>query len=305
MYTALIVDDSQVDRRLVGGLLNKTGEFEVLYAPDGRDALERIESDVPDIVLTDLNMPGMTGLELVEVLKTEYPLIPVLLMTAQGSEELAVDALRRGAAGYVSKRRLAEDLVLHLQHVLDAATQARTQTRLQNRIVRSQTMYELPNDTALVMALVQNVRENLRGVKTFSENDRLRLGIALEEALLNALYHGNLEVSSTLRDEGPGIYEETARQRATQAPYCQRLLHVEVTLSSQQVCFRVLDDGPGFDPACVPDPTDPEFLERPSGRGMLLIRSFMDEVSYNQAGNEIVMIKHAAASEPPTDQSQI
>lgn len=305
MYTALVVDDSQVDRRLVGGLLNKTGEFEILYAEDGRDALERIESDLPDIVLTDLNMPGMTGLELVDVMQTEYPLIPVLLMTAQGSEELAVEALRRGAASYVSKRRMAEDMVPSVLHILDAAQQERHQTRLQNRIAYSQTIYELPNDTALVMALVQSVRENIRGLKTFAENDRLRLGIALEEALLNALYHGNLEVSSSLRDEGEGLYQETARERAVIAPFCHRVLKVEVTLSSQRVCFRIHDDGPGFDPASVPDPTDPEFLDRPSGRGMLLIRSFMDQVTYNETGNEVVMIKYAAAAEPTSDQSVI
>ena len=94
MQTLLVVDDSRVDRRLVGGLLQKTGEYEVIYAENGRDALQRLELDIPDAVLTDLHMPELNGLELVQAIKRDYPLIPVLLMTAQGSEELAVEALR-------------------------------------------------------------------------------------------------------------------------------------------------------------------------------------------------------------------
>ena len=95
MKTILIVDDSNVDRRLVGGLLQRQANFNLVYAINGKDALERLELDIPDAVLTDLHMPEMNGLELVEAVKSSYPLVPVGLMTAQGSEELAVEALKR------------------------------------------------------------------------------------------------------------------------------------------------------------------------------------------------------------------
>jgi len=294
MQTILVVDDSQVDRRLVGGLLQRSGQFDVVYAQDGKDALQRMELDMPDAVLTDLHMPEMNGLELVQALKTEYPLIPVLLMTAQGSEELAVEALKLGAASYVAKRRLADDLLITLQQILDASSQDRGQTRLMNRIVRSQTSYILPNDTALVHALVQQVRESLQGIRSFSDNDRLRIGIALEEALLNSLYHGNLEVSSELRNDDHSAYERLARERSMQEPYSSRQIFVEVSLGSEEARLVIRDEGPGFNPGSVPDPTDPEFLERPSGRGMLLMRSFMDAIDYNESGNQVTMVKKAS-----------
>jgi len=201
MQTLLVVDDSRVDRRLVGGLLQKTGEYEVIYAENGRDALERLELDIPDAVLTDLHMPEMNGLELVEAIKTDYPLIPVLLMTAQGSEELAVEALRLGAASYVTKRRLGEDLIPTIHQILEAASSNRGETRLLNRISSVDTSYILPNETRLVHALSGQIRDTMRAMRIFPENDRLRISIAFEESLLNALYHGNLEVSSDLRDE--------------------------------------------------------------------------------------------------------
>ena len=68
---------------------------------------------------------------------------------------------------------------------------------------------------------------------------------------------------------------------------------MEISLTQEAVRFSVRDEGPGFDPAAVPDPTDPEFLDRPSGRGMLLMRSFMDEVAYSENGRQVTMIKNA------------
>lgn len=303
MHTVLIVDDSQVDRRLVGGLLQKTGEYQLVYAENGQDALEKIELHIPDAVLTDLHMPEMNGLELVEAIKADYPLIPVLLMTAQGSEELAVEALRRGAASYVTKRRLGEDLISTVQQILDAASAERGQTRLMNRVVRTETEYILPNDTTLVHALIQQIRELMRNMRAFGENDRLRIGIAVEEALLNALYHGNLEVSSELREQGNSEYELLAKARMGQEPYAGRKLHVRMRLTPDVARFVIRDEGPGFNPEDIPDPTDPDYLDRPSGRGMLLMRSFMDELKYNDVGNCVTLVKTAEViQESDTDE---
>ncbi len=304
MKTVLVVDDSQVDRRLVGGLLQRTGNFHLVYAVNGRDALEHVELDVPDVVLTDLHMPEMNGLELVEAIKSRYPLVPAVLMTAQGSEELAVEAIKRGAASYVTKRRLNDDLLTVLDQVLMVATLDQGQSRLRNRIVRSETSYVLPNDNSLVQALVQQLRQMLHNMRYFAENDRLRIGIALEEALLNSLYHGNLEVSSVLREQDSSLYDKTAKERMLVEPYKGRLLFIDVVLSPNKATFTIRDQGSGFDPRSVPNPTDPEFLERPSGRGMLLMRSFMDELFYNDTGNQVTMVKHVAPQaddEGPSD----
>jgi CheY-like chemotaxis protein/anti-sigma regulatory factor (Ser/Thr protein kinase) len=297
MQTLLVVDDSRVDRRLVGGLLQKTGEYEVIYAENGRDALDRLELDIPDAVLTDLHMPEMNGLELVQAIKSDYPLIPVLLMTAQGSEELAVEALRLGAASYVTKRRLGEDLIPTIHQILEAASTNRGGTRLLNRISSVQTSYILPNETKLVHALSSQVRDTMRAMRIFPENDRLRISIAFEEALLNSLYHGNLEVDSELRDQDQGAYEDLAHRRTLQAPYIERQLYVDISLTQEAVLFSVRDQGPGFNPDDIPDPTDPEFLDRPSGRGMLLMKSFMDELSYSQGGRQVTMMKKAPPAE--------
>ena len=68
-------------------------------------------------------------------------------------------------------------------------------------------------------------------------------------------------------------------------------MHVTALLSTTEAVYMIRDEGGGFDVAGVPDPTDPVNLEKATGRGLLLIRTFMDHVSHNQAGNQITLIK--------------
>ena len=119
MFKILLVDDSATDRRLIEGLLKKSLHFEVDTAADGLKALESLKAKVPDVVVTDMQMPNMDGMQLVENVRKLYPLVPVVLITAAGSEELASEALKRGAAGYVPKARCGELLNETLDHVLE------------------------------------------------------------------------------------------------------------------------------------------------------------------------------------------
>ncbi len=299
MTNVLVVDDAVVDQRLVAGLLARQPGLNVSFACDGVEALRSMAEQRPDVVVTDLRMPRMDGLELVRTVRRRYPGLPVVLMTAQGSEQIAVDALRAGAASYVPKSRLAEDLLATIEQVVTLARAAEHHERLWQRVTRLRWELALDNDPTLVAALVTHLRDTTMLLGMSDEVNQLRLSVALEEALLNALYHGNLEVSSELRESDVQSYYRLADQRRRQPPYCERRIYVEAEFTQSEVTYVVRDEGPGFDPQTLPDPTDPANLERISGRGLLLIRTFMDEVRHNPTGNEICMIKRfpAAAAE--------
>lgn len=296
-HTVLVVDDSAIDRRLASGLLEKEGRFQILMATNGKDALLALKQQPIDLVLTDMQMDEMDGLELVEAVRADYPLTPVILMTALGSEEIAVKALEKGAASYVAKRRLQQDLMEIVQQVIDNSDENRTQSRLMHRLARNEFSFVLNNDLSLVHSLVKYLQHTLRCVRLADEVDRLRVGIAVEEALLNALYHGNLEVSSELKERDPNLFEETARQRCLEEPYRHRRIFVDAVVSRERAKFSIRDEGPGFDPAKLPDPCDPENLEKPSGRGILLMRSFMDEISFNEKGNQVTLVKQGVKAD--------
>ena len=295
MATVLIVDDSATDRRLAGGLLEQGGEFEVCYAVDGGDALTQMELHVPELVVTDLNMPEIDGLQLTTVIRQTYPFVPVILMTARGSEDIAVAALQKGAASYVPKRLLNHKLVETVRQVLNVAKEDRGQVRLQRRMIRQEVEFAIENDVDLMASLVRFLQNGAASQGICDETTRIRVGVALQEALTNACYHGNLEVSSELREINHRAFYDLAQERTQQSPYAERRIFVSARFTPELAEYAIRDEGPGFDPAKLPDPTDPENLERPCGRGLLLMQTFMDEVRYNDRGNEVVMVKRRTA----------
>jgi CheY-like chemotaxis protein/anti-sigma regulatory factor (Ser/Thr protein kinase) len=287
----LVADDSLLEQRYVGRILEQHGSWRIQFARNGEEALVAIAAAQPALVLTDMNMPRMDGLTLVERVREQFPRVPVVLMTGSGSERVAVAALKAGAADYVAKQALAHDLVPILERVLSVGQAEHRRYKVLQGMTRRSSQYVLENDPALVPPLVAQFREDLIEMGLCDLTGATRAGIALEEALLNAVYHGNLEVSSELRENGDEAFHKLARERRTQQPYAPRRVRVTARLTPEQATFVIHDQGPGFDVSKLPDPTDPEFLERPSGRGVLLMRTFMDEVRYNPTGNRVTLVK--------------
>lgn len=291
MSTVLIVDDSATDRVFAGGLLSQNDDMQVEYAVDGGDALVKMELHIPDIVITDLDMPSINGLELVQVIRKAYPVIPIILMTARGSEEIAVKALQAGASSYVPKRQLNHQLTETVKQVLQAAQLDRAHLRLMRRLERQEVAFVLENDMELISSMVQYLQDISFALGICDESDRLRFGVALQEALSNASLHGNLELSSDLREGDHRLYYDTAKQRACMPPWSERRIRVIGQFTPDHAEIKIKDDGAGFDPDSLQDPVDPTNLERPSGRGLLLMHSFLDVVQYNDVGNEVTLIK--------------
>jgi CheY-like chemotaxis protein len=289
MATVLVVDDSPIDRRLVGGLLAKAPNIEIVYAGDGEEALELMGHACPTIVLTDMIMPNLDGLELTAEVNKRYPLVPVILMTGKGNEEIAVRALQTGASSYVPKSALASMLVDTVENVLSVAQEEQIQCRLMDCMTGCQFVIE--NDVTMIPALINYMRSFIRKTKLCDETNGIRTCVALEEALNNAFYHGNLELDSKAREGDRAIYRTLVDQRLGMNPYRQRRIFVDAKVTPEEGRFQIRDEGPGFDPSVLPDPTDPANLEKPSGRGLLLMRTFMDDVLFNQDGNEVTLVK--------------
>lgn len=105
---------------------------------------------------------------------------------------------------------------------------------------------------------------------SWTDKDAFAIHMAMEEAIINAIKHGN-----------------ECRPNTT--------VRVEMKLSGQDFHATVTDEGPGFDVTKVPDPTEQENLEKCSGRGVMLIRHFVDQVKYNSSGNSVTMAKQKSA----------
>ena len=114
----------------------------------------------------------------------------------------------------------------------------------------------------------------------FSEPEIFAIRLAIEEALVNAIKHGNGS-------------DPTKKVR------------IEYEVGPEQVRIRIEDEGPGFDPADVPDPTDPEFLERPCGRGLMLMRHYMSRVEFGIRGNVVELLKQKGHVPSSGDEEEV
>jgi CheY-like chemotaxis protein len=301
MPRILVIDDDEVDRELAARCLAEIEELEIAYAEHGEEGLQSIAERIPDLVLTDLRMPGMDGLELVEKVRSEYPLLPIVLMTSKGNELIAVKALRAGASSYVPKSDLKSALADLVEEVLEITATKRSQSEILGYLGSSETRFELVNDLTLIPPLVAYLQENMARLEFGDDSLRTQVGVALMEAVSNAMIHGNLEVGSELRRSDPAAYHALLQRRRRESPHAERRVVCHVKESTDRIEYTIKDEGPGFDPESLPDPTAAQNVLEVSGRGIMLIRTFMDEVRFNGRGNQINMIKIA----PPRRQSAV
>jgi serine/threonine-protein kinase RsbW len=128
---------------------------------------------------------------------------------------------------------------------------------------------ELPSERGSNRKVTDELLAQL-GAHGWSPSDIFAIHLAAEEAIVNAIVHGNkLDV--------------------------RKKVHVECLVSDEVARIEVTDEGNGFDPACVPDCTQDERLEASSGRGVMLMRSFMTRIAYNSKGNGVVLEKRRTA----------
>ncbi|MFQ5731571.1 MAG: response regulator [Planctomycetaceae bacterium] len=304
MTTILVVDDSAIERKLAARLIAQHVECELLPVANGREALEQLRrlGRTVDLVVSDLRMPVLDGMELLRRIRQQYADVPVVIMTSQGSEDVAVRALQSGAAGYVPKRRLRKELGEVVQSVLSANRQSCDHARAIERIAENRFTIELGNEGTEMRGVIRYLQRVAAEFGFCDDGNRARLGVALEEALTNAMVHGNLEVGSELRERDDDAFARLVQKRRRREPYRSRRIIVECELTRADATFRIRDEGPGFEPSKIPDPTDPQHMSKPSGRGLLLMKAFMDRVEFNALGNEVSMSLCRATSPVESDE---
>jgi CheY-like chemotaxis protein len=238
-----------------------------------------------------MQMPERDGLGLVKAIRLHDSQIPVVLMTAHGSDQLAVQALEQGAAGYVSKERLKDRLVETVEDVLSIARADRTYTRLIGCLSRTEFDFQMENDPQLIDPLVDLTQQIVAGMGLCDTTGRYRIGMALKAAVHNAMFRGNLEIPADNQASSARSREELLEARRADSRYCNRKLHVRILIQPTEARFEVRDEGPGFDVSSLPPPGDATSLEKATGRGLVLMRSFMDDVVFNAQGNQVALVK--------------
>lgn len=277
MSTVLVVGDSQQDTERLQQLVATAG-FDGLAVAS--DAVPHLDCR-PSMILWDQRViPDKTTLE------DWSNEIPVVVVTDEGNDVGTKKALEAGIAGCLPWDRVAVDLKRTVKAILDSAS------RDDLSVDDAWSMcYTIDNNPELLPLVVGEIRRRISGWEFRDPIELVRVTVALSESLDNALYHGNLELSSDLR-QGDGLaWRDESLRRRKVPPYSHRRIRIQGTIGREEARFMVSDEGQGFDTASLRDCTEAGNLELCSGRGLLLMRMYMDDVVYNDTGNEVTLVK--------------
>ncbi|MBI5524370.1 MAG: response regulator [Desulfarculus sp.] len=267
----LVVDDEPMVLDVLTRYLRHQG-LETMAAGDGQEALRLFSQEPCDLVISDLRMPGMDGLQLLHAIKGLNPRVPFIFISGFGDIPTVVEALKSGAENFLTKP-LEMDLLSKVvaQSLSLAATQAPPMLQLAR--MRQITQLEVPSRFEFIRELVSQITQSAICVG-YAQNDLdNNLKLALVEGLTNAMEHGNR-------------WDEN------------RLVRLEADLTSDCLKVTIEDEGVGFDFCALADPTCGEQLLSERGRGVFLMRAIMDEVGFNPAGNCLTLVKRRPPAGP-------
>jgi CheY-like chemotaxis protein len=298
MPSILVVDDTPVDRILVQGLLRRRADYTVEAVEDAESALERLETFVPDVLVTDLQLPQLSGLDLVVVLRERFPGLPVVVITAHGNEDTALQALADGAASYVPKPQMSERLLSTIDKVLDSARTDRAAADFQSCLQESRLRFTVPVAADVFGPLSEMAVGMAASIGLCEPHDKLRFLLALQAFLRIGQFVGNLELPLSALDaleaSGPATQADGSN-RLQDARFRHRSLGVEIELSGEQGVFRVTHQGPPLNLESLSVSASPSSAGAAACRELVLVRAFAHSFQLEGDGRTLAMTRRRSS----------
>lgn len=299
----LLIDDETNLLRLLRRPLIKYGHS-ITEALNGKQGWELFleQPHKFDVIVTDIKMPVLDGVELLKRLREKEYDTPVIIMTGYEDIQSSIDVLRLGAFDFLLKPFKAQELIAILDK-LEAVQENKKKQFMDLPCFHERIEICIYSQTQLITTAGAFLQSR---VKPFCELHKINvrnIGLCLHEALVNAIIHGNLEISSTVKNENPEKFETLIKEREADPVYADREVVIRCEITSDHLTFEIKDEGKGFDP-CTLRFADPIHI-LPTGRGIFIITSFMDKVFWNAEGNVITMTKELQMPELPHQGIQV
>jgi CheY-like chemotaxis protein/anti-sigma regulatory factor (Ser/Thr protein kinase) len=286
------VDDQEALRSLLARLLEREG-FDAVQAENGARAVEMYRSESPLVVVSDIMMPRMDGLTLLNEIRRIDRNATVILMTGQGNEDVLLKALRGGATNFFKKPFNVRELIDEIRKVVEFRLEAARSSLFSPLLVEETKRFVMPRADSPFFPIINQITLQLPCL--LPQEDILNLKIGIEEVITNAIEHGNLGIS--FKEKSKAIQEgrlaELIADRGRESDAAGRAVGITSRLSPRLFEITIRDDGKGFDWRTLPA-VEPETLLAFNGRGIFLTKIYFDEVTYNDAGNEVTLRKHKA-----------
>ncbi|MEW5723420.1 MAG: response regulator, partial [Thermodesulfobacteriota bacterium] len=267
----LIVEDSRHFREYLRTVAEHMGH-ETRQAADGLEGLSLFKDFAPDLVLTDIQMPNMNGLELLGEIRKENTDAIVVMMTAFDSSDFAMQALRLHAQNYLRKP-FSYDEYRGLLQKYEMVVQSRTLDRaVMGMIVRRELTMKIDNRIELLPKIVDRLMQET--ADAVRREEWLGVHLGLTELLMNAIEHGNLEITfeekRAAMAASPDGWEKLYQRRLADPVLAGRWTTVDFKLDAQGCEWYIQDEGTGFDWKSLPNPLEDENPYEPLGRGIFI-----------------------------------
>jgi CheY-like chemotaxis protein len=290
----LLIDD---DAAVLGLVTDALGHFGMKVHPfsEAQRALRLLEdSDAPqfDLVLSDINMVGMDGFDVINRVKAIKPRLPVVLMTGQATLEYAIRAMRMGASNLFQKPITIRELVNSVFHLVGLHREMRLAEMGLRGLVEERRHFLFRAEGLDIPSMVGHLTDRLVPMGFAQPTNVDVIAMAFHEALVNALEHGCLEMDSSLKGDlfaEKDAYALLVEARLKDPRYNQRRIDVAMHTTPERYRVTITDDGPGFDLSTLSAITDVS-LNKQCGRGLSMIHLVMDQVEHNPRGNAITLV---------------
>ncbi len=262
-FRILIVDDEADVRETLSEMIESL-DYQVMVAENGVEALNTTKTEKVDLIITDLSMPRMNGLELIVKSKGIHPNIPIAVISAFGNVENTTYALTRGAFSFIAKPfKMSE-----IKELIRKGKQLRELslgTYALMEWVRSQTDMAFPSRPGLFpSAIFFAVKEcQWRGIEDEARLENV--AICLEELLSNAYLHGNRKDKD-------------------------KRIKVKMTFDAEKFVLSVEDEGEGFEGEGYLKEISKEQVSIPEKRGLFIVDLLTDELRFSKKGNEVTAV---------------
>jgi len=267
MSKILIVDDEDIVRSTLKRILNRD-DMETTTAPCAKDALAILENEQFDLIITDVKMPEMDGITFLKKVKQDpkTELTPVIVLTGFATVEMTREALQNGAFNFLTKPFEVETILNIVKRGLNLKNEIVINKEV-NNFTKCSFDIVIPSRSELLGGVMYYIMEQMKLIGFSERVVTTDVLMTLDEAITNAHKHGNKKDT-------------------------EKKIYVTTTLDGEKMTMVIRDEGEGFKQEELINPLSPEGIERNCGRGVFLIKGYMDEVSYNEKGNELTIVKY-------------
>ncbi|MBI4666071.1 MAG: ATP-binding protein [Nitrospinae bacterium] len=289
----LIIEGSSPLRARLKSLFSERG-FKVTALASPEKGIHELTVHHFDIALTRCVATGTKGLKILLDGKLLRPDSIFILMASHVTSEGAIMALRAGAADLLREPFTDTNVLEAVETALIPKRDAINARRMFCCLKREEREFMFPSDEAAIGPAVDLLVENLYRAGVCTQMETRLVAMALTEAIANAVYHGNLTISPHLKIHlsNEEFSKEISRRMACEKTK-SRKIHIKYAITPNEARYVISDDGKGFDYKGALAVAAPSDRDRSGGRGLFLLKKIMDEVTYNEKGNEVTLIKRA------------